>query len=161
MLVDAVAERIEGKRVITLGNSMGGYGAIWASKYLPAETAIAFAPQFAMSAAAMPGEKRWRKFRKSIKQWRHESLADHFRDEVRYVTINGDEPLDRQHWNQLPQGPNMEHLLVAGTQHFPAAHFKKAGILGEVIALCTEGSSPEPLIRETGFEVTRIGGGNA
>ncbi|WP_141521605.1 alpha/beta hydrolase [Novosphingobium sp. PC22D] len=158
---EAIADRIAGKRVITLGNSMGGYGAIWASKYLPVETVIAFAPQFSMHPEVMPGEKRWRNFRRKIGQWRHRSMEDHFREDVRYYTINGDAPEDREHWTQFPSGANMEHLLVADTGHYPAARFKQAGILSEVIAQCTEGNSPLDVIREGGFEVSRIGDGNA
>lgn len=161
MLESAVAARIAGKRLVTLGNSMGGYGAIWASGFLPVETAIAFAPQFSMHPTVMPGEKRWRNFRSKIGKWRHRDLGSSFRDTTRYVTINGDAPADEQHWSRFPAGPNMEHLFVPGTGHYPAAKLKEAGVLAETIVTCVEGASPLEVIRSGGFDARRIGGADA
>jgi len=46
-------------RVVTYGQSMGGYGAIAASAAVGAHAILAMAPQFSLDRAKVPWEKRW------------------------------------------------------------------------------------------------------
>lgn len=147
-LTDVIASRIEGKRVVTLGNSMGGFGAIWATGILPVETAIAFAPQFSVHPEVVPQEDRWWDFRADIAEWRHRSLAESFFPDTRYYTINGS--ADTLHWSQFPTLTNCEHVLIEDSGHEPAAVVKRHGLLNDLIAAALHKESTLDLLQSKG-----------
>lgn len=79
-LCDALAGAVEGirqnsaiKRVSTIGLSMGGFSALAASALFPVHAALAISPQFSMVPGKIPGETRWRYWRKQIKVFRFET----------------------------------------------------------------------------------------
>ena len=58
------------RKVVTLGNSMGGFGAIYFASRLPnCRTAIAFVPQFSVDPAIVPEETRWKAHRARLTAW--------------------------------------------------------------------------------------------
>jgi pimeloyl-ACP methyl ester carboxylesterase len=58
------------RRVVTIGNSMGGFGAIYFASRLPnCRTAIAFVPQFSADPEIVPGETRWKEHRARLSAW--------------------------------------------------------------------------------------------
>jgi pimeloyl-ACP methyl ester carboxylesterase len=57
-------------KVVTIGNSMGGFGAIYFASRLPnCQTAIAFVPQFSVDPEIVPGETRWKEHRARLSAW--------------------------------------------------------------------------------------------
>ena len=144
-LVEAIGDIVEGKRIVTVGNSMGGYGAIWATKPFPVETAIAFAPQFSVHPDVVSEETRWEEWRRDISIWRHRSLETYFNDETKYFTFNGDD--DALHWSHFPTKPNTEHFLLPNSGHAPAAMLKDAGVLTATIESCVAGVSPMEILQ--------------
>lgn len=145
-LAEAIGGIVEGKRIVTVGNSMGGYGAIWATRPFPVATAIAFAPQFSVHPEVVPQESRWQEWRRDISTWRHRSLETFFNDETKYFTFNGDE--DGLHWRHFPTKPNTEHFLLPNSGHAPAAALKDAGVLTAAIESCVAGESPMDMLRQ-------------
>lgn len=142
-----------GKRVITVGNSMGGFGAIWATTIIPVEVAIAFAPQYSVHPDIVPGETRWREFTVAIPHFRHPSLADAFTAGARIYTINGDD--DRAHWTNFPEQANCEHVLIRDSGHDPALAVKQSGALSPLIRTCISGRSALALLQQAGLDVQR------
>lgn len=138
-LVDLVGDRASGRRIVTIGNSMGGYGAIWATRYFDAATAIAFAPQYSVHPAVVPDEHRWAEYRKQIDRWRHESLDGFFGATTRYYTINGTD--DRLHWSRFPERPNCEHVLIGASGHDPALAIKRQGAMSGLFDTMLAGRS--------------------
>lgn len=132
-VVELLAPHVEGRRIHTLGNSMGGFGAIWITRYLPVSTTLAFAPQFSVHPGIVPEETRWPAARAAISDWRYPSLQDHFVSGTRYVTISG-KTGDNVQWTRLPALPNARHYIVADADHGVAAMLKHRGVLREVIA---------------------------
>lgn len=132
-VVELLAPHIAGRRIHTLGNSMGGFGAIWITRYLPVSTSLAFAPQFSVHPEIVPDETRWPAARAAISNWRYPSLEDHFVSRTRYVTISG-KAGDNVQWTRLPTLPNARHYIVADADHGVAAMLKQHGLLREVIA---------------------------
>ncbi len=147
-------DRTEGRRIVTLGNSMGGYGAIWATRHFRVDTAIAFAPQFSVHPDIVPGEARWMEFRRNILRYRHTSLADHFLPRTRYYTINGD--ADALHYQRFPIGENLEHVLLPGSGHEPARIVKEQRALNDAIAACIDGNALLPVLRDRGVPCRRM-----
>jgi hypothetical protein len=61
LLAERVAPFIAGRRVFCIGNSMGGFLAILASRYIEIEASISFAPQYSINPETAPWEDRWKK----------------------------------------------------------------------------------------------------
>jgi pimeloyl-ACP methyl ester carboxylesterase len=63
--VSTLAPRLRDfRKVIAIGNSMGGFGAVYFASRLPnCRTAIAFVPQFSIDPTIVPGETRWQQHR--------------------------------------------------------------------------------------------------
>ncbi len=146
---------IDGREVVTLGNSMGAFGAIWATSFLPVASAIAFAPQFSVHPGIVPRETRWREWRDRIEAWHYPDLTRHFTGGARYFTFNGAE--DEEHWSHFKSGENQTHVLVPETGHDVAKTFKERGILGDVIADCLAGGDVLRRIESAGLACRRIG----
>ncbi len=155
-LSGVVAPIVAGRRVVAIGNSMGGFGAIWASGLVPCETVIAFAPQWSVHPAIVPEEDRWRRHRDAIAAWRIESLAGRFVPGTRYVTING--AVDRPHWSRFPIRPGIDHLLVADAGHNPARLIRERGALGDLIATCVAGGDALACLTRHGIAAEAISG---
>ena len=136
-LLEILRPVVEGKTIYALGNSMGGFGAIWISKHLPVKAVVAFAPQFSVHPDVVPEELRWSAPRAKIKLWRTLSLENHFMPQTDYVTINGE--LDKLHWSRFPTGSNLHHLLIPDSGHNAAGHLKRAGTLRDLIAATFSG----------------------
>lgn len=138
-VVDLLAPHVAGQRINTLGNSMGGFGAIWITRYLPVSTALAFAPQFSMHPDIAPDETRWPVARANISSWRYPSLDGHFMPGTRYVTISGATG-DQVQWRLLPALSNARHYILGDADHSVAAALKRRGVLRDVIAAAFAGS---------------------
>ncbi len=146
---------VEGKRIVTLGHSMGGFGAIWITRYLPVSDAIAFCPQFSVHPEIVPEERRWAAPRAAIREWRVLSLEGHFNSETRYVTVNGDGP-DEMHWSRFERGPHCRHLVLGGGAHETAQQLKEAGVLNPFIAAVANGEDFLPLLSGAGLAVREL-----
>lgn len=60
-IVGILAPRVAGRRVVTLGNSMGGFGALlFSGLFETCDTAVAFVPQYSVDRRIVPFEDRWR-----------------------------------------------------------------------------------------------------
>ncbi len=154
-LLEILSPFLTNKRVVTLGNSMGGFGAIWASRLVGAASTLAFAPQFSVKPEIVPNEQRWMNFRSRIACWRVDSLSGCFDSRTRYITINGD--ADCEHFQHFRSSENQTHLLIHDSGHNPASVLKKAGLVKEVVALAAAGLDPFERIRQSGINVSRIG----
>jgi hypothetical protein len=133
-LAAAVGPVIAGKRLFAIGNSMGGFAAVVASKLFPVETCLAFAPQFSVAPGVIPEETRWSELRGAIGIWRFVSLADQFNDRTRYVLLNGDDEADARHWRRMPDRANVHNLVFDGADHGLARVLKADGRLASVVA---------------------------
>ena len=131
-LLEVLRPVVEGKTVHTLGNSMGGFGAIWISRHLPVKTVLAFAAQYSVHPEVVPGEDRWLAARAGIREWRVRSLEGHFVEGTDYVTVNGE--VDRMHWSKFPRGAGRTHLLIPAAGHDAADYLKSVGALRSLVA---------------------------
>lgn len=131
------------ERVVTLGNSMGGFGAVLFAGLLPrCDRAIAFAPQFAISPTRMPeGEYRWPLLRAAIPAHRFEHALVHHVPGRRYQVFCGaNSGLDRLHAElfKAEGGDAADVLLVGHGRHNIAADLKASGSLHALLDLMIE-----------------------
>jgi hypothetical protein len=131
-LLDILGPVVVDKTIYSLGSSMGGFGAIWITRYLPVKAVLAFGPQFSVHPEVVPDEKRWPVARAGITQWRVRSLEGHFMPHTEYVTLSGIE--DELQWSRFPIGPGLTHLLVESAGHNAAEHLKAAGSLRSLVS---------------------------
>jgi hypothetical protein len=154
-VLEVLRPYIEGKSVITIGNSMGGFGAIWMAGVLGnAHACLSFAPQYSVHPEIVPAEKRWWNYREAIRDWRVPSLMHAFAPATRFWTFNGGR--DAEHWSKFPQGENLSHFLTRDAGHDVARTLKEAGVLSEVIRDCIEGIDPFDRIAAAGVQIERI-----
>lgn len=127
------------QRIVTLGNSMGGFGAIVFAGMLKADTAIAFSPQFSVASHIVPKDRRWHKFRSKITEFRYESAAPYIVDECRYYLFQGDGSADWYQIGGFPIRPNVLQFVVPGGPHNLASLLRANGALAPIVEASAAG----------------------
>jgi hypothetical protein len=135
-----IAPYTKGRILHALGNSMGGFLAILASRFLPLRTAIAFCPQFSVKSDVV-AEHRWRNFTDAITQWRYPSLEGAFGPATRYYLFGTPAGKDAAQLARMPSAPNIAKFWFGNPElaHEEAAQMKADGVLYDVIAQCLAG----------------------
>ena len=140
--VSAYAARRGITRLVTLGSSMGGYGAVVFARPLGAQVAVAFGPQADVAPGAIPGDERWMDLRAAIPDFALGSVDRWMGPEVSYYVFHGRMGPDILHWSRFPQGDHVHHFLIGGTQHSVAVAMKTAGQLRQVVDLALVDDAP-------------------
>jgi hypothetical protein len=98
-VLNRLLDRLGSVRCVTLGNSMGGYGAIiFARRLIGCGRAIAFCPQSSVSPAHAPFETRWPEWRGGINAWDVADAVTECRPDLSYHLFFGREDgIDMQH----------------------------------------------------------------
>jgi hypothetical protein len=120
------------REIVTLGNSMGGFGAIAFAAHLPGCTrAVAFGPQSSVHPYLVPFEDRWMELRRPIGAWEIPDAVSQLSPEVAYTVIIGaDEPRDVQHAARLAAASSQVRVLqVQGCGHEVGAAIKAQGAI--------------------------------
>jgi dienelactone hydrolase len=156
-LAARLAPFTRGRRLCSIGNSMGGFLAVIAGRHFPLATAIAFAPQFSVNPRHVPWERRWAGYTDAIPAHVLSHAGDHMGPDTRYCLFSSGEGLDRRHARLFPVGPNIRHFLFPGFGHDVAARMKEEGILSAAVAASLEGSLTLDTLRGPGgIEVVQL-----
>jgi hypothetical protein len=137
-------------RVICLGNSMGGYGALLFGALCNADAIVSFAPQSAIDPAILHelGDTRFDAFTRAIPAFPFGDLLRITPASGQVVTCFGDdEPLDRVHAERLRPTWNCEQIVVPNSGHDVAAKLKERGELLPMLSRIIAGESPYLLMR--------------
>jgi pimeloyl-ACP methyl ester carboxylesterase len=125
------------RKVVTLGNSMGGFGAIYFASQLPnVRTAVSFSPQFSVNAAVVPGETRWGAYRSRITSWTVRDAMEQARDDPEMLLFFGaGKQEDDQHriLFQTHATDRTAIITLRDAQHGTARHLKRGGMLRQVL----------------------------
>lgn len=133
-----LAERLGIRRIATLGNSMGGYGAVLFANRIGAELAIAFVPQFTMDDRVLR-EPRWQDYKAGMPGFTVSSLAECMEAPCRFFVLHGGRGQDRRHWRRFPAGGHIRHWIVPLSTHAAATQLHQDGRLDPLItAILTE-----------------------
>ncbi len=101
----------------TIGNSMGGYGAIRLAVDMPVAVSLAFSPQASMDPALI-AEHRWPEHRPAIVMARHLPLSACIDTATQHHAIFGAAArIERDHRALLPDAPNLTCLMLPGGGH--------------------------------------------
>lgn len=130
---------VAGRRLCTVGNSMGGFLAVVATRHLPVTRAVAFVPQFSVDPRVVPWEPRWRDYRDAIEYFAIPDLGEAFAVEPTYFVFSGGTNLDRRQARHFPVADNIHHLLFPEVDHGLAGWLKAEGRLADILAACLWG----------------------
>lgn len=139
-IIEQVTPHLEGAaHVVTLGNSMGGFGALLFAEPLGASAALAFAPQASVSPRVIPAETRWPEFTKAIGEMRFEDISDHLGDVAEHFVLHGSGGKDAHQIEAFRPRPNLRHYIFAGGRHNIAADLREAGRLSGLVTAVVAG----------------------
>jgi hypothetical protein len=124
---------IANKRVFSIGNSMGGFCAILASRHFLIEKVIAFVPQYSAHKSVVPNETRWAIQRENIKKWDYISLDGSFNDNTEYHIFYGNDLQDSMHRELFPKQDNIIMNVYEG-DHYLVKDLKDKGLLYGLIS---------------------------
>ena len=119
------------EKVVTLGNSMGGFGAVaFAGRLRRCTTAIAFCPQSSAHPEIASFDCRWMDLRSEITDWDFPDAAPLMVTHVRYhIFFGAKDHTDGQHAARLSGASNVSVNAMPGCGHGTAAFMKQQGTL--------------------------------
>jgi len=130
------------KRLICLGNSMGGFGALLFAERLGADTAIAFVPQYSMRLDF--GEQRWAEFREFMVDAGLSTLSFHLTGRTRaHVVYGADDAWDMLHCQRIRRHCIAHVYNVVASDHDVTLYLKNQGLLGSLIGAMIDGDMAE------------------
>ena len=133
--------RSEGMReVLTLGTSMGGFGALLLPRDVRVLRAVAFAPQVTMDPEIL-ADDRWPPVKARWGTLPARSVADVVASgrTQYYVAAGAGCAEDMAHLDLLPDTPRVRRYLLPDGRHNPARALKEAGLLPIVVAAMLRG----------------------
>lgn len=144
------------RRVVTLGNSMGGFMALVMPRLTEVDCAVAISPQYSIHPSFVPEEKRWEFWRNRVSEFVHETIGEMNYASTKSFVFHGDTEEEKIHWSRFPQCATMAHFIVHGAGHDLARDFKDRGLLRRIFRNCTVGRARQVrLILEGHYQVER------
>ncbi|GAB6124851.1 hypothetical protein [Humidesulfovibrio idahonensis] len=128
-------------KVVTLGNSMGGYGSLLFSRLLPnCELAVNFSPQYSVLPEHAPGENRWLTRVDAVQQWKYStSLPEEGNCRARqYVLFGATNAHDLSQAGHFTGrlNPGSAIFILDGCGHGVAPFLKNKGLLPGLLGCC-------------------------
>lgn len=132
-VIQTVAEYVRAcglRRLMTVGVSMGGYGALSYARELGAGRALAFAPQYCPRPETFPADRRWIEARSRIAEFSRPALEASMAEDVQHTLLHARRnPEDALHWQAFPQSPRIRHYLAERDAHDVIDPLRAAGVL--------------------------------
>lgn len=139
------------KTINAIGNSMGGFLAILATRFFPINAVVAICPQFSVSKRVIPAEARFDRYVNAIEHWRYESLAGCFNQHTSYYILAGIGGDDDKQLRLFPSSDNIQMLYFNHPSfvHNVAQRLKEENLLYGVISNCFQRRTVEDIARTT------------
>ena len=131
---------IHNKQLFALGNSMGGFLAVVASKYFSFNAVVAFVPQYSVSKKIIPSENRWDIYVNQIHKWKIESLEECFLDHTQYYIFGDNSQNEKVQLSFFPEQNNIHKVIIKNSEwnHKVALKLKELDVLYDCILGCFE-----------------------
>jgi hypothetical protein len=149
---------------ITLGNSMGGFGAIiFAGQLRGCRSAIAFSAQSAVDPTIVPWEQRYKMYTDSVSHWTGLDATKLLNPDINYTLFFGNnDPIDIRHATRMAAADcsniNIYMFLRAG--HDLANYLKRENILHRIIVALAREESHCPhfatLLRDVQYHALKL-----
>jgi S-formylglutathione hydrolase FrmB len=135
--------------ISTLGESMGGYGALLFAGMIPKCTrAFAFAPQYSIKPELIAFDTRAPRYRQAmytrIPEWPHETSLCSIRPRVQYMLFYGGDSFDIQHAQKIlsnrTQLGNVTVVFVPAAPHNVQKFLRDKGVMKELWRILLTGT---------------------
>ena len=137
----ALRRRLGPGRVMTLGNSMGGHGALLMAGRMGADVAMAFAPQYSMKSALI-ADDRWDQLRGRMTEGGLAELKDWVDGSfTAYAIFGASSDIDHLHRDLLNRLTPVQVWEIAATAHNVGAALKARGVLAGAVAAMMRGDA--------------------
>ena len=130
--IHAVRAEVGARRLVCLGNSMGGFGALLFGQRLGADAMLSFVPQTAIEpeVTAALGDTRWAAYQENIPAYPHGDLVKEAPPAGRVVMCWGArDPLDCAHAERLAAAWTVESIVIDSAEHDAAWALRERGEL--------------------------------
>jgi len=144
-ITNSILPYVGGRKVYSIGNSMGGFNAILFTSYIPTSTCIAFAPQYSVAPSIVPWETRWKKYTSNIQQYQIASVENSFNTTTKYFIFSGRLGLDYNHARLFPVKENIYHYSFHNIAHNVSVVLKEHDVLDKAVQSCLNGSGELPI----------------
>lgn len=115
-----------GTKVIFLGLSMGGFGAILFSSICKCDKVIAFSPQIDISPKLTTNwDMRYNKHVNHLDEFIHPTVGECFSDGVHYDIVCGKNVIDKIHLEKIPKRKNINKIIIKEAGHNVPAYLKE------------------------------------
>ncbi|MEM6589208.1 MAG: hypothetical protein AAF641_12235 [Pseudomonadota bacterium] len=121
------------EQVATLGEGMGGYGAILFARALGASNSMSFAAQYSADPKVVPEDDRWMEHRAKIPHFTRPPLEAVLSENCSYFAMHADGPHDKPHWSRFPRAAQFHHYLAGVGDHSLSRKLDGAGKLHAVV----------------------------
>jgi pimeloyl-ACP methyl ester carboxylesterase len=142
---------VTGRKLVTLGNSMGGFGALlFATRWPGCEAAIAFVPQYSVDPRVVPTEHRYDQWVNAITEWRFSTCMGDARPGCQRLVFFGlGQPHDLVHYAhfEAARSPGLELIGIEGSTHDLAAHLRAKGALRPLFDAIIQGDASGDEVR--------------
>ncbi|MGB0496803.1 MAG: hypothetical protein ACPGID_00565 [Rubricella sp.] len=122
----------DARKIVAVGCSMGGYGALVAPTVAQVDMAIALAPQMYVE-PSLTGPCRFARFYSAATNPPFPRTWEAMDEDTRYVVLHGNAKFDRRHARKVPQSPNVTHFVWPDRQHEVWIELKERGVLAPFI----------------------------
>lgn len=123
------------KDVVTLGESMGGYGAILFAGALGARSCLSLSAQYSADPRVVPEEDRWTSYRSKIAHFTRPPLEKTLSEECAYFVVHPRGERERPHWTRFPRARQFNHYLTDPVDE-PLSHKMQGAGKLEAITHC-------------------------
>jgi pimeloyl-ACP methyl ester carboxylesterase len=140
--LDMLRARIQPRRVIAVGNSMGGSSALIFAGAHRVDAVLALAPQFSVCPDVAPWETRWQHYTKDVAEWRYPTCPDLSGSDTQVTILHGRDQEERRHAMMFKDGPRIAHFLMGRYNHRMSQKLKKRGLLQPIFSAFIAGDLP-------------------
>ncbi|GHB42098.1 hypothetical protein GCM10007094_34130 [Pseudovibrio japonicus] len=133
------------KKLFCLGNSMGGFLSIVATKFLTIEVSVSFVPQYSVKPEIVPFETRWVNYTQDIEHYKIHSLDEYFNNSTKYYIFTSRDRLDYMQAKLFPKRNNIYHFNYRKIKHDLARQLKMNQELTPLLLHCFSGQDIKSL----------------
>lgn len=134
--------KIKPRRVVAMGNSMGGTAALISAGEVAVNAVLALVPQFSVNPAVVPWETRWQNYTSRIANWRYPSAPNFSGRGQQVLILHGSDKDEMRHAKCFVQRADIDHYIVPKTTHGMSLKLKRQGLLQPIIAAFIAGDMP-------------------
>ena len=131
--IEEAAKRSDAKRIVALGNSMGGTMALMLAHLTRIDVVFAITPQYSVNPERLPEEKRWQPFRKKIVDWPFKAVDEFATAQTQTVIVHGGTDDECLHLDRFPRDPKVKHFVFPKLDHRLALRLHRRNQLAPIV----------------------------